>query len=257
MRKLITTTAAVAMLAVPAAAMADSTGTTTFEAPTFAAGPDHTFINGIDGWSATGAYDDAIVASGINGGQSLRMSNAITSGSFSDWVFSKPTLNPAGESVANHVYKGEFAFKSETGAAQTGLQISVSPDNGQGARMSFVRLMDKGDGIHVMFNEMRPNSNDFSDLQDIAKVNYSSAHTLRFELKMLPGRNNDQVAVYVDGVKKVVGKSWENYYRDSELHEPGVVDRMIFQARTSGGDAPTTLGHGYLIDNVSSSTSVS
>ena len=256
MRKPIMTIAAVAMFAVPAAAMADSTGTTTFEAPTFAAGPDHTFINGIDGWSATGAYDEAIVASGING-QSLRMSNAITSGSFSDWVFSKPTLNPAGESVPNHVYKGEFAFKSETGTYQPNLQISASPDNGQGARMSFIRLVDQSNGIHVMFNEMRPNSSDFSDLQDIAVVNRTAAHTLRFELKMLPGRNNDQVAVYVDGVKKVVGKSWENYYRDSEGHEPGVVDRMIFQARSSGGTAADTAGHGYLIDNVSSSTSVS
>ena len=254
MRKPIMTIAAVAMFAVPAAAMADTVGPTTFGSP-FTVGDGNTNINGNDGWMATGAYDEGIVADGING-PSLRMSNAITSGSFSDWVFSKPTQSPAGESVANHVYKGEFKFKSATGAAQPGLQISVSPDNGQGARMSFVRLMDMGDGIHVMFNEMRPNSSEFSGVQDIAKVDYPAAHTLRFELKMLPGRNNDQVAVYVDGVKKVVGKSWENYYRDSELHEPGVVDRMIFQARTSGGDAPT-LGHGYLIDNVSSSTSVS
>ena len=80
------------------------------------------------------------------------------------------------------------------------------------------------------------------------------------ELKMLPGRNNDQVIVYVDGTKKVVGKSWENYYRDSEGHEPGTVNQMIFQARTSGGtasDPVAILGNGYLITNVTSTTSVS
>ena len=102
-------------------------------------------------------------------------------------------------------------------------------------------------------------NSDFSDLQDIAKVNYSSPHTLRFELKLL-GRNNDQVIVYVDGTKKVVGKSWENYYRDSEGHEPGTVNQMIFQARTSGGttsDPVAMLGKGYLITNVTSTTSVS
>ena len=77
---------------------------------------------------------------------------------------------------------------------------------------------------------------------------------------MLPGRNNDQVIVYVDGTKKVVGKSWENYYRDSEGHEPGTVNQMIFQARTSGGtasDPVAMLGNGYLITNVTSTTSVS
>ena len=63
------------------------------------------------------------------GRRRLQISNAVTGGSFGDWAFSNATQNPAGESVANHKYIGEFRFKSATGGAQPGLQISVSPDN--------------------------------------------------------------------------------------------------------------------------------
>ena len=30
--------------------------------------------------------------------------------------------------------------------------ISVSPDNGQGARMSYLRFEDRADGVHVFFD---------------------------------------------------------------------------------------------------------
>ena len=39
------------------------------------------------------------------------MSNVITSGSLSDWVFSKP-VNPVGEYTANHGFFSEFTFKA-------------------------------------------------------------------------------------------------------------------------------------------------
>src|SRR6478672_8774875 len=135
MRKRITFAIAIGALAIPAAAMAD------------------TSVTMFDGFSLSNvnpSYDVGFVADGIQG-QSLRMSNAVTSGSFGDWVFSNHVNDPAGESVANHKFVGEFKFKSVTGAYQPKLQISTSPDNGQGARMSFLRLADMKDGIHVLF----------------------------------------------------------------------------------------------------------
>ena len=60
----------------------------TFENPPYTAGS----INGQDGWSSTGPYDHEVDTSyGIAtfGAQSLRLSNAVTSGSFGDQTFSR------------------------------------------------------------------------------------------------------------------------------------------------------------------------
>ncbi|HET8526438.1 MAG TPA: hypothetical protein VFM81_07345 [Actinomycetota bacterium] len=60
-------------------------------------------IDGQDGWSATGAYDYGVVdPSGFGsfagfGTRSFRISNAITSGSFGDWAFSRSLDDEAGE----------------------------------------------------------------------------------------------------------------------------------------------------------------
>ena len=79
-----------------------------FEAPTYTTGS----INGQDGWSSLGSammgcanYDHAVAANGISapasfGGQSLRISNAVTSGCFGDQTFSKSLFNEAGETSA-------------------------------------------------------------------------------------------------------------------------------------------------------------
>src|SRR4029077_11039065 len=95
-----TTCAAVAALglaALPTAAMADTSGTL-FESPAFAPGD----INGQHGWMNVGGYDAAIVANtgataGVFGQQSLRISNAIASGSFGDQTFSPALTDGAGE----------------------------------------------------------------------------------------------------------------------------------------------------------------
>ena len=63
-------------------------------------------VNGQDDWSSTGPYDQAVVANGPPapasfGTKSLRISNAITSGSFGDQTFSKRLVNAAGETTAD------------------------------------------------------------------------------------------------------------------------------------------------------------
>ena len=83
----------VALVATLITAFADSSSIN-FEPPTYALGS----INGQDGWSSTGPYDHKVVNNSLYpapasfGLQSLRISNAVTSGSFGDHTFSKSLL---------------------------------------------------------------------------------------------------------------------------------------------------------------------
>ena len=134
-------------------------------------------INGQDGWSKTGSYDVEVVSSPvIAGAGSLRFSNAVTSGSFGDQTFSKSLANEAGETDAvnngmsggtrqNH-FEAEFRFTSATSTYQPGLFLSVSPDRGDGARMSYLGFADTPTGITVNFY-------DVTSITDPAVFSYS------------------------------------------------------------------------------------
>ena len=105
-----------------------------------------------------GQYDQEVVAdSGAPpgdppgfGSQSLRMSNALC-----DLVSSSTRRIRHGSHYRsararlNKVFLAEFAFMSTTPAYQPGLFMSVSPDSGEGSRMSWVGLEDTPDGIQV------------------------------------------------------------------------------------------------------------
>src|SRR5438132_4205985 len=161
--------AAIALtLSSPTVANADSRAIN-FEFPTYHTGS----IDGQDGWAGTlgspinPAIDQAVVTNTYGyssfGGQSWRISNAYTDGAFGDWPFSPSLVNEAGETAAQNgvVYSGgtrqnhfeaQWSFASELpGSVQTGLQISVSPDRGDGARMSFIRMKDSLAGLTVEF----------------------------------------------------------------------------------------------------------
>ena len=147
-----------------------ATGSISFETPTYATGT----INGQDGWSSLGAagsgcamYDHAVAALGGFwavpgfGSQSLRISNAVTSGCFSDQTFSKPVVNEAGETNAyvavpsgtrQPKFVAQWAFASAVpGAEQPGLSVVASPDKGDGGRMSWVQMKDTPSGLEVNF----------------------------------------------------------------------------------------------------------
>ena len=208
-------------------------------------------VNG--GWSYTGNYDVAI------NGPEARISSATASGSFGDWLFSNPA-DAASESNANKVFDGKFTFKA-LGSQVNGSHISVSPDNEQGGRMSYVRLEDNPSGVQVFFDDVQTQG--FNE-RWIATLDRTQAHTIEFKMSLVPGENNDVVTVSVDGDKKVSGTSWENYYRhDPEAWGNGQnvpqTDRMIFQARgasTNFGQTPAA-DRGFLITDVSASTSAS
>ena len=247
MRKLILGTAAVAAsLTLAGPAQADS-NTTTFD------GFNTGSVNGQDGWKATGPYDQSVVD--VGGGKALRISNAVTSGSFADMPYSKPVAEPAGELAANRVLVNEFTFRSATPAApQQGLAMSISPTNGDGARMSYVRLEDRFDGVRVFFTDY-PNETTATTYTDkwIATLDRAVAHTIRFETKFVEGGNNDVVRVYIDNELKACGTSWENYYRFLELKDPTPSDRLMWRLNSTAVSA--LQGAGFLFDNVTSESS--
>ena len=96
MRFAVATAAVLTVALTAAVAFADSVGPISFEAPTYVVGD----IDGQDGWKSTGPFDHAVAAQSLYSSfdsQSLRISNAVTSGSFGDQTFSKELVSEAGE----------------------------------------------------------------------------------------------------------------------------------------------------------------
>ena len=274
--------AVLAVFVLPALMSADSL-TITFEAPTYHLGS----IDGQNGWAGTAGgpinllIDQEVVANTYGytsfGGQSWRMSNAYTDGAFGDWPFSPSLTNEAGETTAQNLgfsggirqnhFEVRWDFASTVrNAEQPGLQISTSPDRGDGARMSFIRMKDLPAGLSVEFAEYLDhppfgtplNPADGCGLEDeflittvASGLSRNRPHTVKLTMDFVDGPRNDVVKVYVDGTLRHTGTSWEDFFRWCELTgESRTVDSMIFQARTSGGTAPFTRGNGFLIDNL-------
>lgn len=240
-------------------AHADTTGPITFEG--FSVGS----VNTQGGWSSTGSYDQAVVSGSrfaSFGGQSLRISSAVTSGSFGDQTFSGGVTDLAGESTAQRHFDSTFQIGTTQDSVQPGLSLSVSPDNGSGARMSYLRFEDQPDGVHVFFDDTTDAGPTgigatFNETY-IATLSRTSAHTIRFSIDFVSGPANDVVRIFVDGELKTTGTTWEDYYRyDPEAVGNGnqvePVSKLLF--REGGAIAPATLGGGFLVDNVTLASS--
>ena len=234
-------------------------------------------------------YDHAVVALGAFwavpgfGSQSLRISNAVTSGCFGDQTFSKPVIDEAGETNAYVLvpsgtrqarFTAQWDFASAVpGAEQPGLSVVASPDKGDGGRMSWVQMKDTPTGLEVNFYDYRdaipygslatPSDgrgveDDFVLTTVASGLSRTVPHTVRIEMDLIDGPHNDVVKIFVDGVLKHTGTSWEDYFRwtqgpgDPEatapVHESRVIRSMLF--RTGGTSAPGTVGKGLLIDNL-------
>ncbi len=257
-------------------AFADSVGPITFEPPTYVPGD----INGQDGWLSLGPYDHVVATQNQYssfGTQSLRISNAFTSGSFGDHTFSKQLVNEAGETSAQgdgvsgprqRYFEATWKFASTVPSAeQPGLQVVASPDRGDGARMSWVQMRDTPTGLEVNFNDYRDNpphggavttplnplgcgaEDQFVQTTIASGLKRNKTHLIRVTMKFLDGPRNDVVKVYVDGELEHTGTSWEDYFRYCEGNPTRTVDSILF--RTGGLPAPATLGNGFLIDRFS------
>ena len=272
--------ALVSIAFLPCGNAAADTVTTNFEAPTFhaCASPQPVFaecgtVDGQDGWksavpgnipSLPQGYDQQVVVNSFFGapasfgGQSLRLSNGYNQSpqagppEFFYQTYSKPTTQPAGESLANTEYIAQFSFIStDPKAQQPGLFVSVSPDDATGGRMSYVGLEDTASGIDVTFYDTDAEGNFVP--YDLGVLPRDVPHTIKFWMKLNPGADNDLVRISIDG--QDVGQcftTWEGFYRSVSQAVP-ISDTLQFR---STGDQmnQSLLDHGYLFDNVSITT---
>jgi Collagen triple helix repeat (20 copies) len=246
-----------------APAGADTVGAL-FEAPKYQLGN----INGQDGWLKTNPNFDVAVApsSPIGspfGAQSLRISDAVTSGSFGDQTFSKEVVDEAGESIADSggmsggirrtTFNAQWKFSSTQSTVQEGLGVTVSADRGDGARMTWVRMEDHAAGMFVYFVDYSQAGGFISQEEIAGPLDRTQVHSIREEVEFVDGPGNDIVRVYVDGVLERTGTTWEDYFRfDPEQTPSGnkvpTVDSLLF--RVGGTSHPAFAGKGFLVDDV-------
>ena len=225
-----------------------------------------------DGWSMAGSYDAAVVSNTYGyaafGSKSLRMSNYYTSGSF-DQVFAKPLVDAVGEVDATNgsfdpgtlqrYFVMQFDIASaDPSAQQENLAVSVSPDRGDGSRMSFLRFEDGVSGIDVYFDDWQVTPADFVETEIATGLDRTVPHTIKLTMEVKDGPSNDVVNVYIDGALVHSGTSWEDFYRyDPEQSfepSPRIVKSVTFMARDNH-PAATDVGKGFLFDNISLTSS--
>jgi hypothetical protein len=238
--------------ALPAAAHA-AVYETGFEAPSFTAGP----VGTQDGWSQGVPALDAEIETHSQG-QSLRMSNAATSGAFHQ-VLSPELAEPAAEDGHSR-FDASFRFAAADDEMQDGLSLHVSPDDGDGSRMTAVRIQDAPGGLVVNAldsTDKGPGQAAGWTYTPVAvDLDRTLPHTLRFALALAPGAANDVVKIFVDGQLVHTGPSWEQYYRhDPEQAGNGNVvpdvTSVLFLAHSMwDGQAPALAGAGLLFDDV-------
>lgn len=233
-------------------------------------------VNGQGGWSATNSnFDEEIVD--LGGNKAWRVSNEFTSGSFGDQPFAPGSGLYAGETGSTHAFSGNpavtnrfiasFDFWSVTGAAQPGLDVTVSPDDGQGSRQSFISIEDNGNGFDLDFfdtdnNHAVTNPNGgFFGTELLLGLSYTEVHTLTFDITFVDGNvtdpdgtvhGNDIVKIIADGNVVHVGTTWESYWQTTtEGRVPPTltaIDTLLFRLSTNNGFVSN--GGGIYIDNV-------
>ena len=154
------------------------------------------------------------------------------------------------------MFIAQFSFMSKTPAYQPGLFLSVSPDSGEGSRMSWVGLEDTPDGIRVSAADTPEVDGKFV-YYDLALLDRTNPHTIRFWIEVNPGPDNDLVRIAIDN--RDAGQcftTWENYYRTApeqapppNANTPADINSLQFRSSVPGFSGPA--GGGYLFDNVS------
>ena len=272
--------AMVAMLAIAAlagtasSARADSNGPITFESP-YTVGN----IDGQQGWSNTGGFDAnvAAVSSFSNaagfgfGSQALQISDSVTSGAFANQTFAPALTQPAGESTGQRFFSASFKIGTPPADQQCAdcvdsdsnpnpLHMSVSPDNGSGGRMSYLRFEDQANGVHVFFGDVTDSGPPTTRRRRSTRPTSPRSAAPRptrsgFRSTSFPARATTWSRSTIDGVLKATGTTWEDYYRyDNEqtrVVEPRPPTTSTLEFR-EGGDANTgDAGKGFLVDNLS------
>lgn len=209
-------------------------------------------------WHMTGPYDAAVVT--VGGNSALRMSNATTSGSFGDMIFSPTLAVPATIDSSVHTFTASFTLLPV--ALQPGLRTTVSPDNGSGGRAGFLAIEHTTIGMDLTIAGSYVDANDdvTFDYQKIATgLDPAVARTITMKVVKKPNtkkdQNNDTFSVQLQG-KPARTTTFEAYY--AATGEPNyATDTLLFRLSASNAfpAAPQYRGFGFLVDNVMLSTS--
>lgn len=123
--------------------------------------------------------------------------------------------------------------------------------------MSWIQMVDTPTGLAVNFYDYQDGAvepagtcvtGDNFVLTSVASgLDRTVPHAIKVSMDFVDGPNNDVVKVYVDGVLKHTGTSWEGYFNYCEGNPTRTVDSVLF--RTGGTAAPATAGNGFVIDN--------
>ena len=272
-----------AVLLFPSAAAADSIPQITFESSQgYTVGDingqpltDSYLPNGK--WEKTDpSYDAKVVPMSLYtsastfgfGSQALRISDAFTTQGFGGQTFSPGLGDEAGESGADNAglsgglrqphFSASFLIGTTVPGEQPGLHMSVSPDRGDGSRMSYLRFEDQSDGVHVFFDDV-VNKGPVGTVStfreyEIATLSRTTPHLIQFSMELKDGEANDTVKIYIDSRLVKTGTSWEDYYRydpEAAAHAGKVptVDKLLFLLRGTAHPTNGTTG-GFLIDRV-------
>jgi hypothetical protein len=234
-----------------------------------------------DEWGFAGSWDQEVKDDG-SGNKVWRISNAVTSGGFSNQPNSPSSLLVAGETGAalyndrgtNHTtplsppnpryfastpyFHGGFKFKSATGAAQPGLTIALNPAPRQGnVRMSFVGITDNGtSGFDLNFFETYAGGTFSSSIPIATNLSYTDWHELDIYIEFVDGLNgdgsgNDIVVITLNGNIIHIGTTWETFYASAgwtSTPDPIAVDALMFALR--GTAQPGLSGDGFFMDDV-------
>jgi hypothetical protein len=269
--------ALVALAIGAASAVADDSASIFFDG--YALGP----VTGQQGWTGGDCtpptIDEAVVPASDYpdavppfGDQLLRVSNAAVSGCYRD-AFSPALADEAGEPTALNGglgggtreprFAAQWVFSSSTGGYQPGLNVQISPDRGDGARMSYVGAKMENGAITIVFIDVQGVNGTAPCFQcanfvetDFPGYDPTKSHLIQLEMGFEPGPSNDVVGLFVDGKLVHVGTSWEDYYRYDTESSPTAADRFPRTAnrlliRATGPAAPSTDGQGYLIGDIS------
>jgi hypothetical protein len=139
--------------------------------------------------------------------------------------------------------------------------MTVSPDRGDGARMSYLRFEDQADGVHVFFIDAADKGPvgtvaNFRE-SEIATLSRTDSHFVQFSIDFKDGAANDTVKIYIDSKLVKTGSTWEDYRYDPEQFAQGnkvpTVDKLLF--RESGDADPLHALKGFLLDRVTLASS--
>ena len=211
-------------------------------------------VAGGSGWRMTGPYDAAIT------GGVLRISNAVTSGSFGDQLFSPELATGATENGAVTTFKAAFNLKPV--ALQPGLRVTVSPDNGAGARGGFLAIEHRTDGLAIqVWGSYFDEAGELEwKIEDLATgLDPRKPRRIQMTLDKNPdtatNTNNDVFTVHLTG-KPAATTTFEAYY-DAVNAAESETDTLLFRISASEvmPAVPALLGKGLLIDDLSMNVS--